>query len=92
MVVQQVDLVDVEDAPVRRGQQTGLVADLARTQGLLQVQRTDHAVLGSAHGQLDEPGRSRDGTEVGVRPVRAERVRVVRVAAEPAAGHHGDRR
>ncbi len=38
MVVQQIDLVDVEHAAVRAGQQTGRERVLAVTQHLLQVQ------------------------------------------------------
>ena len=55
MVVQQVDLVDVEHAAVRAGQQAGRERMLAVAQHLLQVQRSDHAVLGGADRQLDEP-------------------------------------
>ncbi len=88
VVVEQVDLVDVEDAAVRGGQQARLVDDLAGAEGLLQVERADHAVLGGADRQLDQPGGASSRLRVAVRAVGAVRVRVDRVAAEPAAGHH----
>ncbi len=59
VVVQQVDLVDVEHAPVRLGEQPGLVGADALGQRALQVQRPDQPVLGGADGQLDQPRRAR---------------------------------
>src|SRR3546814_3894693 len=46
VVVQQVDLVDVEDAAVRLREQTGFVRADALRQRPLQVERPDEAVLG----------------------------------------------
>ena len=57
MVVQQVHLVDVEDAAVRAGEQARFEGDFPRRQGTLQVDRTEHAVLGRADGQLHQPHR-----------------------------------
>ncbi len=54
MVVQEVDLVDVQHAAVRTGQQPRREGVLAVAQHTLQVQRADHPVLGGADGQLDE--------------------------------------
>ena len=56
VVVQQVDLVDVEHAAVRVGEEPGLVGPHALGQRPLQVQRADQPVLGGADGQLDQPG------------------------------------
>ncbi len=54
MVVQEVDLVDVQHAAVRTGQQPRREGVLTVAQHTLQVQRADHPVLGGADGQLDE--------------------------------------
>ncbi len=54
VVVEEVDLVDVEDAAVGAGEQAGLVLRDAVGQDLGEVQRAEHAVLGGADGELDE--------------------------------------
>jgi hypothetical protein len=54
VVAQQVDLVDVEDAAVGRGQQPRLEGAGAGGQGALEVQAADDAVLGGADGQVDQ--------------------------------------
>ena len=54
MIVQQVDLVDVEDAAVGAGQQSGRKCVLAITQHPLQIQRPDHPVFGGAQRHLDQ--------------------------------------
>ena len=46
MVVEQVDLVDVQQAAVGRGQHAGLEVPLALLDGRLDVQRADDAVFG----------------------------------------------
>ena len=51
MVLQQVGLVDVEEAAMRAGQQTGLERLLAAGQRALQVQRADDAILGRPSGR-----------------------------------------
>ena len=73
MVGQEVDLVDVEDAPVGGGQQPRPEAGAAFEEGALEVQGADDAVLGGADGQLDERRRraaaaGRTGHEGGQRP------------------------
>ena len=55
VVGQQVDFVDVEHAAVRTGQQPRREGVLAVAQHLLQVQRSDHPVLGGADREFDEP-------------------------------------
>lgn len=74
------------------GEQTRLEGAYALAEGLLQVQRADHPVLGGADRQLHQPGGTRlgGGTDR-VRPVRAGRVRLGRVATEAAAGDPTDR-
>ena len=52
VVVQQVDLVDVQKAPVCLCQQAGRELLDALGQGLFQVQRTNHAVFGGAQRQV----------------------------------------
>jgi hypothetical protein len=54
MVVQQVHLVDVQHAAVGAGQESGREGVFAVAQHLLQIQRSDDAVLGGADGQLDQ--------------------------------------
>ncbi len=53
MVVQQVDLVDVQKAPVRLSQQAGGEGLHTLRQGFFQIERADHAVLGRAQRQVD---------------------------------------
>jgi hypothetical protein len=53
VVVEQVDLVDVQKAPVRLGQQAGGERLHALRQGFFQIQRADHAVFGRAQRQVD---------------------------------------
>ena len=93
VVVQQVDLVHVQHAAVRRGQQPWLVRLDPLGQRPLDVQRAEQPVLAGPHGQLDQPGRPgprpRSSRGAGlVRAVRAVRVGVRGVAGEPAARHH----
>ena len=88
VVVQQVDLVDVEHAPVGGGEQARLEGAYPLAERLLQVQRADHPVLGGADRQLDQPGRTGLGGGAGrMRAVRAARVGLGRVTTEAAAGH-----
>ena len=91
VVVQQVDLVDVEHAAVRLGEQPRLVGADALRQRPLQVQRPDEPVLGRADRQLDEPGGAllpADG-EVGSnarqRPARAARAAAIAAPARREA-------
>ena len=83
VVVEQVDLVDVEDAAVGLGEQTGLVGRLAVPERPAQVEGADDAVLGRTDGQLDEAGRAGRGRAL-VGAVGAVLV-AVGVAAEAAA-------
>jgi hypothetical protein len=64
VVVQQVDLVDVEDAAVRCGQQARLVGAHPLGERALEVERADEAVLRRTHRQLDEPRRTTAGLDV----------------------------
>ncbi len=93
VVVEQVDLVDVEDAPVGAGQQAGLVLHLAVRQRALQVQRAEDAVLGGADRQFDEPDGPRLGGGVHrERAVRRGGPRVVRIGGETVPRHDVDGR
>ncbi len=93
VVVQEVDLVDVEHAAVRVGEQPRLVGPHPLRERPLQVERPDQPVLRGSHGQLDEPrGAGLGPAAARVRAVGAPRVGVGRVAAEAAAGDDGERR
>jgi hypothetical protein len=56
VIVQQVDLIDIKQAAVGRGQHARLEVALAPLDRLLDVQRADDAVLGGADRQIDEAG------------------------------------
>ena len=72
VVVQQVDLVDVEEAAVGGGEQPGLEGLHAFGQRAFEVEGADEPVLGRADRQLDEPGRAAASRRAGgVRAVRA---------------------
>ncbi len=88
VIMQQVHLVDVEQAAVRRGEQPGLECGDPLGQRPLDVQRPGQPVLGGADRQLGQPGGPpQPGRLVRVRAVRAARVGSGGVAGEPAAGH-----
>ena len=75
VVVQQVDLVHVQDAPVRRGEQARLEGRDALGERPPEVKRPGEPVLGRADRQFHQPGRPPLRRAVrGVRPVRASRV------------------
>ena len=89
VVVQQVDLVDVQQAAMRLRQQAGLEAGLTGRERLAQIERADHAVLGRADREFDQSRRAHPGGCVVVRAVGAVLV-AARVAAETAALDHLD--
>ena len=60
VVVEEVDLVDVEEAAVGGCQDAGVEMALALLDRLLEVERTDDPVLGSADGQVDKAGAAGD--------------------------------
>ena len=62
MILQQVHLVDVEEAAMGAGQQAGLERLDPVGQRPLQVERADHAVLGGAERQVDHRHRRRYGS------------------------------
>ena len=77
-----------------RASRPGSYSALPSEQRALEVQRAEHPVLGGADGQLDQPhrpglGRRRPPANG---PSGRERRRVARVAGEPVAGDHVDRR
>ena len=92
VVVQQVDLVDVEHAPVRLGEQPGLVGADALGQRALQVQRPDQPVLGGARRAARPAARrgrarSRAASRAGPgRPACAPRRRRGRVSPNTMTG------
>ena len=53
MVLQQIGLVDIEEAPVGAGQQARLEGLFAHGQGAFEIQRAHHPVLGRAERQID---------------------------------------
>ena len=90
MVVKQVDLVHVEDAPVGGGDEARLKAAAAGADGLLDVQRAYEPVFGCAHGQVNDAHLAGYGRSF--LSVRAERLGIVRVATVRAATDDGDLR
>ena len=92
MVVEQVDLVDVEHAAVRRGEQAGLEGGRARGQHALDVERTGQAVLGRPHRQFGQRDRAELSRHGAVRACRAGRVGCGGIAGIRTAGDHGHRR
>ena len=84
VVVQQIDLVDIEHAAVGAGQQSRGERMLAVAQHLLQIQRTDHAVLGRADRQLDESAAVHRGQHLRQAPHRG-RFRGALLAADQHA-------
>ena len=60
VVLQQVDLVDVEEAAVGAREQSGLEHLLAVGKSALQIQGSDDAVLGRAERQIDHRHRRPD--------------------------------
>ncbi len=91
VVMEQIDLVDVQNAPVRGGQQPRLERLHALRQRPLDVEGADQPVLGGADGQLHHARGPRSSAAL-VRPVRARRVGREGVAGEPATRHHRDLR
>jgi hypothetical protein len=86
VVVEQVDLVDVEEAAVGLGEQAGLVLRATLRQCALEVQRAEDPVLGGADGQLDEADRTGLGGCVGgVRAAVGVRRRAPGCDREPVA-------
>ena len=93
MVLEQIGLVDVEEAAVGPRQQAGLERLLAPGQRPLEVERADDPVLGRAQRQVDHRHRHL-GRLHGARPSAQRAVGVHRVAGSPrrvavvaAAGH-----
>ncbi len=93
VVLEQVHLVDVEEAAMRPRQQAGLEGLHAFGQGALDVEGAGDAVLGGAkrqvhhrHGRLHRPQPPSRAT------VGAQRGGIAGIAAEAAALHHLHRR
>jgi hypothetical protein len=74
MVVQQIDLVDVQDAAVRVCQKAWFEGFHALGQSALDVERADEPVLRRTHRQFHHPRRPRCAGPRLVRPVRARRI------------------
>ena len=96
-LVEEVDLVDVEDAAVRLGEEAGLEHRLALLHRSLDVDGSHQAILGDAEGNLDEWGLTDAGHDVtlGVaRELLAEpifpRVGIFRVGVAEGAVDHLD--
>ncbi len=89
MIVQEVDLVDVEQAAVGGGQQPGAQRCDAFGERPVEVDRPGHPILGGSHRQLHHPHRPGHRRGLGgMRAVRAVGVGCDRVAGEPASRHH----
>ena len=57
VVLQQVHLVDIEEAPIGAGKQPGLEGAHPRGQRALEIERADDAVLGRPERQVDHRHR-----------------------------------
>jgi hypothetical protein len=57
VILQQVDLVDIEKAAMRAGEQARFIDPLPGAQRALQVERAEQAVFGGAQRQIDERHR-----------------------------------
>ena len=92
VVVEQVDLVHVEHAAVRRGQQPGLEGGRARGQHPLDVQRAGQPVLGRSDRELGQRDRARFRGNVIVGPRGTPGVGCGGIAGVRAAADHRHRR
>ena len=95
MIVEQVDLVDVEQAAIGRRQHARLEVALAVLDGLLDVEGADNAIFGRADRQIDEAGAAADRRQLlagrqAVAAVVAQRIEAAGIAGERAIGHHLD--
>ena len=88
VVVEEVDLVDVEDAPVGLGEQSRLECLLALAQRPADVDRARHPVLGRVQRQVDDPPAPPDDGQLGSfrGALGAGAARVQRRAAPRAVG------
>ena len=66
VVVEQVDLVDVEQAAVGGSQHTRLEMALALLDGGFDIQRAHHAVFGGADRQVNEGNAALDHLQLGI--------------------------
>ncbi len=57
MIVEQVHLIDIEQAAIGRGQHARLEMPLALLDRLFDVERTHHAIFGGRDRQIDKGGR-----------------------------------
>src|SRR4029453_1896946 len=90
MIMKEVHLVHVENPAVSRGEQSWLVDHLANAQSLPQIERADHAIFGSSHWKLDQPGGPSARHRMIMGTVRARRIEVERITAEAAALDYTD--
>ena len=91
VVVQQVDLVDVEDAAIGGCQQAGLERHRALAQRARDVDRARDAILGGVQREIDDPPRAaRDGQLAAARAHGALPRRRRRSAREGTARHDLD--
>jgi len=96
VVLEQVDLVEVQEAAVGAGQQPGLEGLDALGQCALEVERADHAVLGRSERQVDDrhrhqprPGPARGAQRVALLAGTGRRSGVAAVAAVGDGAHLG---
>ena len=71
VVVQEIDLVDVEQAAMRRRENSRLERSDTTGQRPFEVERSDQSVFGGAHRKFDESGQPRARGRIIVRTVRA---------------------
>jgi hypothetical protein len=93
VVVEEVDLVDVEDAPVRLGEETRLERPLPVLQGAGDVDAARDSVLGCVQRQVDDAATAADDRQLVTRARTARGTRgLLGVARERTVGDDGDLR
>ena len=95
MVIQQVHFIHVKQAAIGRGQHPRFEVALAVLNGLLDVQRAHHPILGGADRQIHKAGavlrdRQHLAARQAITTVVAQGVDAAGVAGEGTVGHHRD--
>ena len=95
VVIQQIDFIHVEQAAIGRGEHPRLEMPLAMLNGLLDVQRAYHPILGGADRQIHKAGtmscdRQHLAARQAIATVIAQGVDAAGVAGERTIGHYRD--
>lgn len=97
MILEEVDLVDIEVAPMRAREEPGFVRLLAARECPLEIECPDHAILGGAEREIDDGDRGfvraefMAGVHLGLTVGAEATGGCLRVTAVPTAVHHQHR-